>query len=182
VTRARKHAVLHLEREGYLLPGQVQAILVEGVIEQYLELPMLRLDSISNTSTRVYWRDLNRDKRAMQDRVSKELRRHLTRPRRPCIVTMVREAPRRLDKRDNLNGAFKYVRDTIARWAHGLAETVIARDKQGRPRLTKKGRVKLTRPHAPDGPDDGIEWAYAQVKAREPKFYALHVIISRKES
>ena len=153
---------------------------VEGVVEQYLELPMLRLDPISNTSTRVFWRDLNRDKRAMQDRLAKAIRAHLKRPRLPCIVTMVREAPRQLDRRDNLNGSCKYVRDTIARWAHNLAEVVIDRDKEGRPRLTKKGRVKTTRPHAPDGPDDGIEWDYDQVKAREPKFYALHVIISRR--
>ena len=78
--RARKHALLHLELEGYLLlPGQ-KAIEIEGIVEQYLELPMLRLDPISNTSTRTHWRDLGRDKRAMQDRLAPLARTHPPRP------------------------------------------------------------------------------------------------------
>jgi hypothetical protein len=38
------------------------------------------------------------------------------RPSRPCVVTMTRIAPRRLDD-DNLAGACKPVRDEIAAWA-----------------------------------------------------------------
>jgi hypothetical protein len=149
----------------------------EGAYTQWVELQDLFLPSLANTSTRRAWGIQAKEKATRQDRLARELRAHFVIPELPCMVTLIRESPRMLDVKDNLPGALKYLRDTVARWAHGLNEQVIARDKRGFPKF-KRGSAQMTRPHAPDGPKDGIEWDYDQVKSRRPNFHALHVIFS----
>jgi hypothetical protein len=149
----------------------------DGPYTQWVELQDMYLPSLANTASRTAWGIQVKEKKARQNRLARELRKRFVIPELPCTVTLIRESPRMLDPKDNLPGALKYLRDTVARWAHGLDETIIARDKHGFPKF-KRGKVQMTRPHAPDGPKDGIEWEYDQVKARRAKFHALHIIFS----
>lgn len=125
--------------------------------------------ALANTSTRRSRFKLQREKKLQQEAVREALDLMGRRPELPCKVTLHRIASTRLDS-DGPVMALKYVRDTVARWIHGLPETIPLL-KDGRPVLDKAGKPKTTRPPAPDGPNDQIEWAYgAQIvsKKREP--------------
>ena len=115
---------------------------------------------LANTSTRRARFKLHREKAEQQNAVRRHLDLMGRRPSLPCRVTLVRISRTRLDS-DGPVMALKYVRDTVARWIHGLDE-VVPRMKNGRPVLDPRGRVEMTRPEAPDGPNDGITWAYGQ--------------------
>jgi hypothetical protein len=117
----------------------------------------LKVPSVSNR--RVNYHQAIADKGRQQDATRAALDELLERPPLPVLVILTRVSARRLDD-DNLAGAFKAIRDTVARWIHGLEERV-PRLVDGRPVLTAKG-VAMTRPHAPDGEADGITWLYAQ--------------------
>ena len=132
------------------------------------------IPSLANTSTRRRSAALARDKAEQQNRVRRALDLRAHRPTMPCVVRLTRLAARRLDE-DNVVGALKYVRDTVARWAHGLAETTPALTAGGQIRLTKRGRLATTRPRAPDGPQDGICWLYAQDKPPAKGFQGVRI-------
>jgi hypothetical protein len=78
------------------------------------------LQTVSEANRRDHWRTVRKRSREQQAVVSMLLRPELTRyciesPRtRPCVVTLTRIASRRLDG-DNLQGAFKAIRDSVAR-------------------------------------------------------------------
>lgn len=119
------------------------------------------MPSIANRATRVARQVQQREKAAQQDKVRRYLDQMAVRPwlSPPAItveVEFIRLGRGMLDD-DNLPNACKYVRDTVARWAHGLPETV-PRKKHGRVVINKRGVVQMTRLHAPDGPRDGIRW------------------------
>lgn len=75
----------------------------------------------------------------------------------PLAVRFTRRAKRPLDLEDNLSMSTKYVRDTVARFFKGLPETEPRRHKDGSV-VVVRGKVKCTRPHAPDGEKDGYIW------------------------
>ena len=80
-------------------------------------------------------------------------------PPLPVTVTMTRIAPRKLDKGDNLNIAFKAVRDQIA-W-----------------QMTWIGvRVMNAKKHIADDADPRIDWRYAQERGGV-KEYACRIDI-----
>ncbi len=102
-----------------------------------LELP-LRL--VSSLNQREHW--AAKARRAKQERETAAwlLAVHLA-PSLPCVVLLTRIAPRSLDD-DNLRGAFKAVRDEVARWL-GV-----------------------------DDADPRVRWAYAQTRGRPKQYAA----------
>ena len=112
--------------------------------------------SLANTTSRMPWRQHASLKSKQQNEVRRQLDRLAIKPTLPCRIQLVRVAWRMLDD-DNLAGALKYVRDAVARWAHGLPE-VVPLIHDGRAVLDRRGRLRMTRPAAPDGPNSGIEW------------------------
>ncbi len=141
----------------------------------------------STANTRAHRFSRNTQKADQQDQVRRYLDMMAVRPQieapGKCSkifvhVTMIRVARGRLDQEDNLPTAFKAIRDTIARWVHGLDETV-PRMKDGLPVIVK-GKLKMTRPHAPDGRKDGIAWAYQQQRTRAPR-HSARILIEQVE-
>lgn len=108
-------------------------------------------------------------RRAQRRTIRDALERLCARPRLPVQVRLVRVASRRLDS-DNLAGAFKSIRDEIARWLHGLPfeEVMFVR---GMP------RTRVLR--APDGARDGVHWRYGQLPAPKGQrgYQAARIVI-----
>jgi len=75
----------------------------------------------------------------------------------PCVITMIRIAPRSLDKEENLPMAFKHIKDYIA-------DFLIPGQSMGRA----------------DG-DKRIKWEYSQEKGK-PKEYAVRILIDKYSS
>jgi hypothetical protein len=71
----------------------------------------MKLPSLANT--RMHWRAMDRLKKSQKEIVACYLHGQPL-PDLPAIVTLTRTGTRKLDD-DNLSGAFKYVRDEIAR-------------------------------------------------------------------
>lgn len=92
------------------------------------------------------------------------------------VVTLIRVSRGSLED-DNLRTAFKAIRDTVARWAHGIPEKV-PRMKDGRP-VFKGGKIRMTRPRAPDGAKDGIRFRYGQQSTREVGRTAARILIEQ---
>lgn len=130
---------------------------------------------LANTSTRRARFALHHEKAEQQKLVRSHLETMADRPQLPCRVTLIRIAHSRLDT-DGPVMALKYVRDTVARWIHGLDEIIPLRH-HGRLVVDKRGRVKTTRPHAPDGPKDGITWAYGQSYSKTVGMQAVRIVI-----
>jgi hypothetical protein len=85
-------------------------------------------------------------------------------PHLPVTVTFTRVAPRKLDKGDNLNGAFKACRDEVA-WF-----------------FTRDGiKVLNAKRHIADDEDSRLTWRYAQERGA-PKTYAARIEITHTES
>ncbi len=135
------------------------------------------IPSLANTSTRRRWGTLASEKAHQQDSVRRALDVRGKRPTLPCIVRLTRVCSMRLDD-DNVIGALKYVRDTVARWVHGIPETLPARRAGGQLKLTRRGHIATTRPRAPDGPGDGIVWQYGQDRARERYYQGVRIEIT----
>mgnify|MGYP001569416906 CR=1 FL=1 len=77
----------------------------------------IKLPSLANMSHQ-HWRRLTELKKAQKQATSLCLTDAVNRgqviPPPPLTIILTRIGPRGLDKQDNLNAAFKYVRDTIA--------------------------------------------------------------------
>jgi len=102
-----------------------------------LDLP---LRVISSLNQREHW--AAKARRAKQERVTTAwMLAAEPKPSLPCVVLLTRIAPRKLDD-DNLRGAFKAVRDEVARWL-GV-----------------------------DDADPRVRWAYAQTRGRPKQFAA----------
>lgn len=74
------------------------------------------IKTVSEANRREHWVDKRKRRIAQQQEVDAELLRALGRNRKvplPCVVTLTRIAPRKLDD-DNLRSAFKGIRDAIA--------------------------------------------------------------------
>lgn len=134
---------------------------------------------LANTSTRRARFKLHREKAEQQGTVRMHLEIMADRPRLPCRVTLIRVSRSTLDS-DGPVMALKYIRDTVARWIHGLDE-VVPRMKDGRIVLDSRGRAKTTRPHAPDGPNDGITWAYGQQRTKRTGYQAVRIVLEELE-
>lgn len=110
-----------------------------------------RLDSWTNL--RGHWRSLQRRKDKEKQVTAWMLASMAPLPPLPCVVTLTRLGPRELDD-DNLPGAFKYVRDTIA---------------------TALGTH--------DGPSAPVRWVYAQRRTtvKDASRYGFTITIEHDE-
>jgi hypothetical protein len=109
-------------------------------MRQCIELP-IRLDSVANL--REHW--AVRHKRAKAHRMAAlAIKPHPL----PCVVTITRIAPRRLDEHDNLPRACKALVD-------GIADRLGVKDN-----------------------DTRVEWRYSQATSARPKHYACMVEIT----
>lgn len=70
--------------------------------------------TVSELNDRSRWGQIRRKKRQRQD--IRWILNVSPKPSLPCAVLMTRIAPRALDQGDNLNSAFKAIRDEIAAW------------------------------------------------------------------
>lgn len=102
----RRHAA-HPKRKPHAVPCLVS---VGGVTSLRIRIP-LRLPSLPNC-TGLHWRQLGKLKREQKETVAYYLKDAIV-PPLPATVTLTRVGPRKLDG-DNLAGAFKAVRDSVA--------------------------------------------------------------------
>lgn len=115
----------------------------------------LPIKTVSESNCQTHWTQKYKRHKAQKKGLSLALNEAWIVPSLPCKVTLIRIAPRNLDG-DNLQGAFKHIRDIIADFLiPGL----------------KPGRA--------DG-DPRIHWDYEQERgaARE---YAIKILINSQE-
>jgi hypothetical protein len=91
----------------------------------------------------------------------------LVRPSPPCEVTLYRVSRGSPDS-DRSALALAAVRDEVARWLYNVPASVYD---------AKKG--KDVTPRAPDGPGDGIRWAYGMIKTNRVGYQAARIIITK---
>lgn len=115
----------------------------------------LTLKTISESNSRIHWAELRRLHKVQQFVVQSAFYNHVTILHFPCKIVLTRLAPRQLDT-DNLQGAFKYIRDQIAVCIFPEKE-VVYRNEKG-----KEVRIKG---HADN--DSRISWEYRQEKAKK---------------
>lgn len=110
--------------------------------------------TVSEANTRGHWAARASRVKRQRTTTALTLRSCATgRTRLPCVVSLVRVAPRALDD-DNLRGALKAVRDELAVWL-GLP-------------LNRRGQA--------DDSDPRVRWEYAQERG-SPRQYAVRVEI-----
>lgn len=102
------------------------------VVRVWCDVPSVRV--VSEANSREHWAARHRRHKAQRFAVLAVLGPRSRRPPLPCVVTLTRKGPRKLDT-DNLAGGFKAVRDAVAEWLG-----------------------------VDDSPDAPVEWRYEQAK------------------
>lgn len=140
VERQRKRiarvATVKLTPQRYEAREDVQSLTLPLVLES-------RANFRGHTRSRKHVQDIKQQRYTTKIVLSAVARR----PKLPCTIRLVRIAPRKLDKDDNLNMAFKSVRDGICDWL------------------------------LVDDRDDRIGWDYDQESASTPRTYGCRIEI-----
>ena len=142
-------------------------------MRQAIEIPM----QLPTPNTREYKmtraRRVKRQRRATRNGLDRLARRFAA---DHYIVTLIRISTGSPDS-DRSMQSLAAVRDEVARWLFDVPFEVVWLDKEGNPKLDKRGRVKMRAPRAPDGPNDPITWRCGQQKTKKRGYQAVQIII-----
>ncbi len=116
----------------------------------------LPLKTVSEANISEHWTKSSKRHRQQQFFIRQLYMRETSEIPLPCVISMFRLSPYRLDEEDNLRMAFKWIKDEISE--------CIFPEKVGT-YIGKSGKLRLVKGRADDSPL--IKWQYGQEKSRK---------------